>query len=107
MLSKSNRPPEPDECVRALSNLSWSKTFSSKVWSTHDAAGTPEMDESETPSLIGGRGAPYRIRGGTVPSLRLLHHPAVGMSRHKLVSNRPPGEPHHYKVLRARASIVV
>ena len=60
MLSKSNRPPEPDECVRALSNLSWSKskTFSSIVWSTHDAAGTPEMDESGTPPLIGGRAAP-------------------------------------------------
>jgi hypothetical protein len=56
--SKSNRPPEPDESVRALSNLSWSKTFSSMVWSTRDAAGAPEMDESGTPSLIGGRAAP-------------------------------------------------
>ena len=50
MLSKSNRPPEPDKSVRALSNLSWSKTLSSMVWSTHDAAGTPEMDESRAPS---------------------------------------------------------
>jgi len=63
MLSKSNRPPEPDECVRALSNLSWSKTFSSEVWSTHDAAGTPEMEEIGTPSLIGGERRPLPDAG--------------------------------------------